>query len=182
MRVNCRDARKRTRNHPTCLGIRVGHRPDKTIVASSTCTKITATLINGGSAAQNDSLLLRYDPRKLASVYLTNDREPLWAYNLQARKQSIRRWRLPWAESVGNGGIMLDPTREMNWVESILKTAPGGGERDVMIERGLERVRKFSWKSTVGPASGRLSSVDLIRKNSPDPSFSRFHGLISDQF
>jgi hypothetical protein len=25
----------------------------------------------------------------------------------------------------------------------------GGGERDVMIERGLERVRLFSWKSTV---------------------------------
>ena len=56
-RVNCRDARKRTRNHSRCLAIRVGPRPDKTIVASSTCAKITATLINGGSAAQNHSLL-----------------------------------------------------------------------------------------------------------------------------
>jgi glycosyltransferase involved in cell wall biosynthesis len=56
---------------------------------------------------------------------------------------------LPWAENVGNGGIMLDPTREVDWVECILKTAQGGGERDVMIERGLERVRLFSWNSTV---------------------------------
>jgi hypothetical protein len=30
-----------------------------------------------------------------------------------------------------------------------LKTAKGGGERDVMMERGLERVRLFSWKNTV---------------------------------
>jgi hypothetical protein len=56
-RVNCRDARKRTRNHSRCLAIRVGHRPDKTIVASSSCAKIVATLINSGSAAQNHSLL-----------------------------------------------------------------------------------------------------------------------------
>ena len=42
-RVNCRDARKRTRNHSRCLAIGVGHSPDKTIVASSTCAKITAT-------------------------------------------------------------------------------------------------------------------------------------------
>ena len=52
-------------------------------------------------------------------------------------------------EFMGNGGIMLDPTREVDWVECILKTAKGGGERDVMMERGLERVRLFSWKSTV---------------------------------
>jgi hypothetical protein len=77
------------------------------------------------------------------------DREPPWACNLQARKQSIRRWTLPWAENVGNGGTMLDPTREVDWVECILKTAKGGGERDVMMERGLERVRLFSWESTV---------------------------------
>jgi glycosyltransferase involved in cell wall biosynthesis len=52
-------------------------------------------------------------------------------------------------EVMGDGGIMLDPTREVDWVECILKTAKGGGDRDLMIERGLERVRKFSWKSTV---------------------------------
>jgi len=52
-------------------------------------------------------------------------------------------------EVMGDGGIMLDPTREADWVECLLKIAKGGGERDVMIERGLERVRLFSWKSTV---------------------------------
>ena len=52
-------------------------------------------------------------------------------------------------EVVGNGGIMLDPTREVDWVECILKTAKGGGDRDLMIDRGLERVRMFSWKKTV---------------------------------
>jgi glycosyltransferase involved in cell wall biosynthesis len=52
-------------------------------------------------------------------------------------------------EVVGNGGIMLDPTREADWVECILKTARGGGDRDFVIDRGLERVRMFSWKETV---------------------------------
>ena len=52
-------------------------------------------------------------------------------------------------EVMGDGGIMLDPTREADWVECLLKIAKGGGERDVMIERGLERVRMFSWKKTV---------------------------------
>jgi glycosyltransferase involved in cell wall biosynthesis len=52
-------------------------------------------------------------------------------------------------EVMGDGGIMLDPTREMDWVECILKTANGGGDRDLMIDRGLERVRMFSWKKTV---------------------------------
>ena len=52
-------------------------------------------------------------------------------------------------EVMGDGGIMLDPTREADWVECILKTAQGGGDRDSMIERGLERVRLFSWKNTV---------------------------------
>ena len=50
---------------------------------------------------------------------------------------------------MGDGGIMLDPTREADWVECLLKIAKGGGERDVMIDRGLERVRMFSWKKTV---------------------------------
>jgi glycosyltransferase involved in cell wall biosynthesis len=52
-------------------------------------------------------------------------------------------------EVVGNGGIMLDPTREADWIECLLKTAQGGGDRDLMIERGLERVRQFSWKKSV---------------------------------
>jgi glycosyltransferase involved in cell wall biosynthesis len=52
-------------------------------------------------------------------------------------------------EVMGDGGIMLDPTREVDWVECILKTAQGGSERDLMMERGLERVRLFSWKSRV---------------------------------
>jgi glycosyltransferase involved in cell wall biosynthesis len=52
-------------------------------------------------------------------------------------------------EVMGDGGIMLDPTREADWVECILKTAKGGEERDLMIDRGLERVRMFSWEKTV---------------------------------
>ena len=52
-------------------------------------------------------------------------------------------------EVMGDGGIMLDPTREADWVECILKTAKGGADRDSMIDRGLERVRMFSWKKTV---------------------------------
>ena len=64
-------------------------------------------------------------------------------------------------EVMGNSGIMLDPTREVDWVESLLKIAGGGGDRDSMIERGLDRVRKFSWKSTVDRhlvIYGRLAS------------------------
>ena len=52
-------------------------------------------------------------------------------------------------EVVGNGGIVLDPTREDDWIECILKIAQGGGDRDLMIHRGLERVRMFSWKKAV---------------------------------
>jgi glycosyltransferase involved in cell wall biosynthesis len=52
-------------------------------------------------------------------------------------------------EVVGDAGIMLDPTREYDWVECILKTAKEGADRDLMINRGLERVRMFSWKKTV---------------------------------
>jgi glycosyltransferase involved in cell wall biosynthesis len=52
-------------------------------------------------------------------------------------------------EVMGDAGIMLDPTREEDWVECILKTAKGGGDRDLMIDRGLERVRMFSWKKSV---------------------------------
>lgn len=52
-------------------------------------------------------------------------------------------------EVMGDSGIMLDPTREADWVECILKIANGGGDRDLMIERGQERARMFSWKKTV---------------------------------
>jgi glycosyltransferase involved in cell wall biosynthesis len=52
-------------------------------------------------------------------------------------------------EVMGDAGIMLDPTGEADWVECLLKIAKGGGDRDLMIERGLKRVRLFSWKSTV---------------------------------
>ncbi len=52
-------------------------------------------------------------------------------------------------EVVDDGGIMLDPTREEDWIECLLKTAQGGRARDLLIERGLERVRLFTWKSTV---------------------------------
>ncbi len=52
-------------------------------------------------------------------------------------------------EVVGDGGIMLDPKRESDWVECILKTAQGGGERQATIERGLKRLGQFSWKNTV---------------------------------
>ncbi|HUD47511.1 MAG TPA: glycosyltransferase family 1 protein [Candidatus Baltobacteraceae bacterium] len=52
-------------------------------------------------------------------------------------------------EVVGDGGIMLDPKREDDWVDCLLKAAAGGADRDSMIERGLERVRMFSWKTTV---------------------------------
>jgi hypothetical protein len=53
----------------------------------------------------------------------------------------------------GNGGMMLDPTREVDWVECILKTAQGGGERDGMIERGIWTFIvvwfDLDWKSTI---------------------------------
>ena len=52
-------------------------------------------------------------------------------------------------EVMGDTGIMLDPTREGDWVESILNTAKGGGDRGSMIDRGLEHLRMFSWKKTV---------------------------------
>lgn len=52
-------------------------------------------------------------------------------------------------EVMGDAGIMLDPTREADWVECILKTAEGGEDRGLMIDRGRERVRKFSWTRTV---------------------------------
>lgn len=52
-------------------------------------------------------------------------------------------------EVVGDGGIMLDPTRENDWIECLLKTAQGGADRDLVIERGVERVRGFSWQRSV---------------------------------
>jgi glycosyltransferase involved in cell wall biosynthesis len=52
-------------------------------------------------------------------------------------------------EVVGNGGIMLNPKCESDWVECLLKAANGDSDRDAMIERGLDRVRMFSWKNTV---------------------------------
>lgn len=52
-------------------------------------------------------------------------------------------------EVVGNGGIMLDPTREGDWIECLLQTARGGSNRDLIIEHGLKRVGMFSWKDTV---------------------------------
>jgi glycosyltransferase involved in cell wall biosynthesis len=50
---------------------------------------------------------------------------------------------------VGNGGILLDPSRESDWVECILKIAQSGPDRASLIAKGLERVRLFSWKDTV---------------------------------
>jgi glycosyltransferase involved in cell wall biosynthesis len=52
-------------------------------------------------------------------------------------------------EVVGDGGIMLDPRCQDDWVDCLLKAAIGGAYRDLIIERGLERVRLFSWKSSV---------------------------------
>jgi glycosyltransferase involved in cell wall biosynthesis len=52
-------------------------------------------------------------------------------------------------EVMGNSGIMLDPTREEDWTDCILKVAKGGSEREKMIQQGLERVGLFSWKKTV---------------------------------
>jgi len=72
---------------------------------------------------------------------------PLEAMSCRTMAITSNTTSLP--EVMGDAGIMLDPTREVDWVECILKTAKGGGDRDLMIERGLERVRKFSWKSTV---------------------------------
>src|SRR5213076_1784649 len=66
-------------------------------------------------------------------------------------------------EVMGDGGIMLDPTREADWVECLLKIAKGGGERDVMIERGLERVRMFSWKKTVEQHLEVYSCLESLR-------------------
>jgi len=52
-------------------------------------------------------------------------------------------------EVVGNGGIMLDPCREDDWVECLLNVAKGGGDRDILLKLGRERVGGFSWKDTV---------------------------------
>jgi glycosyltransferase involved in cell wall biosynthesis len=52
-------------------------------------------------------------------------------------------------EVVGDGGIMLDPTREEDWVDCLLNVAKGGSGRDTIIKRGLERLRLFSWKNSV---------------------------------
>jgi glycosyltransferase involved in cell wall biosynthesis len=52
-------------------------------------------------------------------------------------------------EVVGDGGIMLDPRCEEDWVECLLTVAKGGKDRGRIIERGLERVKMFSWKKTV---------------------------------
>ena len=52
-------------------------------------------------------------------------------------------------EVMGDAGIMLDPKKEADWVECILKSATPSAHRDLMIERGLERVRQFSWRRAV---------------------------------
>jgi len=52
-------------------------------------------------------------------------------------------------EVVGNGGIMLDPNREDDWAECLLKIAKGGGDRDLLLKLGRDRVGEFSWKRSV---------------------------------
>lgn len=52
-------------------------------------------------------------------------------------------------EVVGDGGIMLDATREDEWTDCILEIAKGGGSRAEMIQRGYQRVNLFSWKKVV---------------------------------
>jgi glycosyltransferase involved in cell wall biosynthesis len=52
-------------------------------------------------------------------------------------------------EVVGDGGIMLNPTKEEDWVSCMLTAAKGNGDREVLIKRGVERVKRFSWKLAV---------------------------------
>jgi glycosyltransferase involved in cell wall biosynthesis len=52
-------------------------------------------------------------------------------------------------EVVGDGGIMLDPTREDDWADSVLEVAQDRSRRAAQVERGLARVASFSWTRTV---------------------------------
>jgi glycosyltransferase involved in cell wall biosynthesis len=52
-------------------------------------------------------------------------------------------------EVVGDGGIMLDPTCEEDWAECLLEMAKGGANRDMIVERGLNRLNCFSWEKSI---------------------------------
>jgi glycosyltransferase involved in cell wall biosynthesis len=49
-------------------------------------------------------------------------------------------------EVVGDGGIMLDPTDEAAWVDTMIKLSSPFPERAKLLERGRNRVKQFSWK------------------------------------
>jgi glycosyltransferase involved in cell wall biosynthesis len=48
-------------------------------------------------------------------------------------------------EVVGDAGIMLDPTDERAWADSILAVAEGGMRRTELLARGRRRAASFSW-------------------------------------
>ena len=51
-------------------------------------------------------------------------------------------------EVVGDGGIMLDPTDEAQWVDCILGLAKGTVNRAELIARGFKQAGRFSWETT----------------------------------
>lgn len=52
-------------------------------------------------------------------------------------------------EVVGDGGIMLDPADENAWTDCIIKLACPFPERDALLARGRDRVKKFTWTECV---------------------------------
>lgn len=64
-------------------------------------------------------------------------------------------------EVVGQGGIMLDPTNEDDWVECILSLARGTIERSGLIAKGYAQAGKFSWDESAA------RHVDLYRQLAP---------------
>jgi glycosyltransferase involved in cell wall biosynthesis len=71
---------------------------------------------------------------------------PLEAMTCETVAVTANTTSLP--EVVGTGGIMLDPTDEDQWVETILHLAKGNSDRDALIARGLAQAARFSWKTT----------------------------------
>jgi len=52
-------------------------------------------------------------------------------------------------EVVGDAGVLLDPTDNDGFVESIIKILNNTGFSEELRSRGLERVKKFSWQDIV---------------------------------
>lgn len=61
-------------------------------------------------------------------------------------------------EVMGDGGIMLDPNDENQWIDCMVQIARGGIDRNAIIQRGYTQAGRFSWRATVD------QHVQLYRK------------------